>query len=368
MKQGKTTMADIARLSGVSQSTVSLVLNQKSNRAIPPETVNRVLSAARELHYIKPQRSQNRSKGAARPVLVLVSDLTNPYYSFILHELEVAATPYGLHLICCNTYHRAEQETAYLDMALRCEFFAAIFLYPPDNPEHVRHVSHQMPIIAICDKNAAPEIDLIELNNFQAGCIAAEHLLSLGHRNIAVLSSDPSHNLARSNRIRGVTHQMECRGLSNCLSVVVPNAREIETIPGNNASYRIGRAIGQRPELLSGKYSAFIAINDMVAIGVIDALSVHGAQFPHDYSIVGFDNLLYTGLSRISLTTVDHHTDILAQAAISLLLRRVDPSMESALLSSTRFKVECTPQLVIRNSTAPFSQAQETPYSVPHLS
>lgn len=354
MKQGKPTMADIARLSGVSQSTVSLVLNQKGSRAIPLETAERVLAAARELHYAKPQRSQSRRKGAEHPVLVLVSDLTNPYYSFILHELELAAAPYGLHLVCCNTYHRVEQEDAYLDMALGCGFFASIFLYPPDDPEHVRRVSHQMPVIAICDKNAAPEIDLIELNNFQAGCIAAEHLLSLGHRNIAVLSSDPSRSLARSNRIRGVTDQMERSGLEDCLSVVVPNAREIETIPGNNANYRIGRAIGQRQELLSGKYSAFIAINDMVAIGVIDALSAHGIQFPRDYSIVGFDNLLYTGLSRISLTTVDH-TDILAQAAISLLLRRVDPSMEPALLSSTRFKVECTPQLVVRNSTAPLA-------------
>lgn len=355
MKQGKPTMADIARLSGVSQSTVSLVLNQKGSRAIPLETAERVLAAARELHYAKPQRSQSRRKGAEHPVLVLVSDLTNPYYSFILHELELAAAPYGLHLVCCNTYHRVEQEDAYLDMALGCGFFASIFLYPPDDPEHVRRVSHQMPVIAICDKNAAPEIDLIELNNFQAGCIAAEHLLYLGHRNIAVLSSDPSRSLARSNRIRGVTDQMERSGLEDCLSVVVPNAREIETIPGNNANYRIGRAIGQRQELLSGKYSAFIAINDMVAIGVIDALSAHGIQFPRDYSIVGFDNLLYTGLSRISLTTVDHHTDILAQAAISLLLRRVDPSMEPALLSSTRFKVECTPQLVVRNSTAPLA-------------
>ena len=64
----------------------------------------------------------------------------------------------------------------------------------------------------------------------------------MGHRNIAVLSSDPSRSLARSNRIRGVTDQMERSGLEDCLSVVVPNAREIETIPGNNANYRIGRA------------------------------------------------------------------------------------------------------------------------------
>lgn len=355
MRQKKPTMADIARLSGVSQSTVSLVLNQKGSRGIPLETAERVLAAAQQLHYTKPQRSQSRRNGAEHPVLVLVSDLTNPYYSFILHELELAAAPYGLHLVCCNTYHRVEKENAYLDMALNGGFFAAIFLYPPDDPEHVRQVRHQMPVIAICDKNAAPEIDLIELNNFQAGCIAAEHLLSLGHRNIAVLSSDPSRSLSRSNRIRGVTDQMERRGLGDCLSVVVPNPREIETISGDNTSYRIGRAIGQYQELLSGKYSGFIAINDMVAMGVIDALSEQGAQFPRDYSIVGFDNLLYTSMSHISLTTVDHHTDILTQAAIDLLLRRLDPSMEANLLSSTRFKVECTPQLVVRNSTAPLT-------------
>ena len=94
-KRAKTTMADIAKLSGVSQSTVSLVLNPKGKRTIPPETAARVLEAADSLHYARPQRSQARSKNRSRPVLVLVSDLTNPYYSFILHELELAAAPGG---------------------------------------------------------------------------------------------------------------------------------------------------------------------------------------------------------------------------------------------------------------------------------
>lgn len=360
MRKSKTTMSGIAKLSGVSQSTVSLVLNQKGNRSIPPETVTRVLEAARELHYVKPQRTQAHRKAADRPVLVLVSDLTNPYYSFILHELELAAAPSGLSLICCNTYHQVEKETKFLETALNGDFFAAIFLYPPDNPKYVSQVNCQMPIIAICDKNAAPEIDLIELNNFQAGQIAAEHLLFLGHRNIAVLTSDPAHNLARSNRIQGVVRQIADCGLSDHLDIIVPDAEKVKEIPGNNAGYRVGRAIGQRPDLLSGKYTAFIAVNDMVAIGVIDALSMRGAQFPRDYSIVGFDNLLYTGLSRISLTTVDHHTDLLAQAAIELLLRRTNSSIDSSLLSSARFKVECKPQLVIRSSTAALTAPPHT--------
>lgn len=351
MGHRKVTMADIAKLSGVSQSTVSLVLNQKGNRAIPPETVSRVLGAAQELHYTKPVRTQNRRR-ADRPVLVLASDLTNPYYSFILHELDLAAAPHDLRLICCNTYHQVEQETSFLEMALSGNFLAAIFLYPPDNPTYASQVSRQMPVIAICDKNAVSDIDLIELDNFRAGSIAAEHLISMGHRNIALVSSDPTKNPARSNRIRGVTYQMEQCGLADHLKIIVPEPEEIKNVPGNNTSYRIGRAISQRPELFSGQYTAFITINDMVAMGVIDALFDHNTQVPRDYSIVGFDNLLYTGLSRISLTTVDYHINLLAQAAIDLLLRRISSTINSALLSSARFKVECIPQLVARSSTA----------------
>lgn len=342
MGQKKATMTDVAKLSGVSQSTVSLVLNQKSRGAIPPETVSKVLSAAQALHYTKPPRARSQAR-SEQSVLVLASDPTNPYYSFLLHELDLAAAPHDLHLIFCSTYHNAQREAAFLEIALNSSFQAAIFLYPPDAPAYASQVSCQMPVIAICDKNAVSDIDLIELDNFRAGSIAAEHLVSLGHRNIALISSDPSKSLARSNRIQGVTWQMERCGLRDHLRVVVPGPDEIEHAPGNDIGYRIGRAVAQRPELLSGTYTAFISINDMVAMGVIDALSQHNAQFPGNYSIVSFDNVLYTGLSRISLTTVDYHINLLAQAAIDLLLRRTNPSADAARLSSARFKVECTP-------------------------
>ena len=327
MGQKKATMTDVAKLSGVSQSTVSLVLNQKSRGAIPPETVSKVLSAAQALHYTKPPRARSQAR-SEQSVLVLASDPTNPYYSFLLHELDLAAAPHDLHLIFCSTYHNAQREAAFLEIALNSSFQAAIFLYPPDAPAYASQVSCQMPVIAICDKNAVSDIDLIELDNFRAGSIAAEHLVSLGHLNIALISSDPSKSLARSNSIQGVTWQMERCGLRDHLRVVVPGPDEIEHAPGNDIGYRIGRA-------------------------VIDALSQHNAQFPGNYSIVSFDNVLYTGLSRISLTTVDYHINLLAQAAIDLLLRRTNPSADAALLSSARFKVECTPQLVVRRSTAP---------------
>lgn len=104
------------QLSGVSQSTVSLVLNQKSRGAIPPETVSKVLSAAPGLHYTKPPRARSQAR-SEQSVLVLASDPTNPYYSFLLHELDLAAAPHDLHLIFCSTYHNAQREAAFLEIA-----------------------------------------------------------------------------------------------------------------------------------------------------------------------------------------------------------------------------------------------------------
>lgn len=166
MGQKKATMTDVAKLSGVSQSTVSLVLNQKSRGAIPPETVSKVLSAAQALHYTKPPRARSQAR-SEQSVLVLASDPTNPYYSFLLHELDLAAAPHDLHLIFCSTYHNAQREAAFLEIALNSSFQAAIFLYPPDAPAYASQVSCQMPVIAICDKNAVSDIDLIELDNFR---------------------------------------------------------------------------------------------------------------------------------------------------------------------------------------------------------
>lgn len=352
MEQRKATMSDIAKYCGVSQSTVSLVLNKKRGGSIPRETAEKILAAARELHYVKPQRKSNGS----RRVMVLVSDLTNPYYSFIFHELEQAAAPHELRLFCCSTYHQSKKETDYLKMAVQGDFQAIIFLYPPDDPDYAEEINRTIPVLAICDRNSACNIDLIELNNYQAGRIAVEHLLSLGHRRIAVLSSDPARNFSRANRLLGIQSGADDWSKGVELPVFVPNLEELSNGISNNMNYNIGYALAQREELRGGNYSGFIAINDMVAMGVIDGFSARGAHFPQDYSLVGFDNLLYTGLSRISLTTVDHHPDLLAQAAIDLLLHRTQSPAEHSLRSATRFTVACPPQLVIRNSTRCISE------------
>lgn len=349
MKNGKVTMSDIAQQVGVSVSTVSLTLNNRAGASIPAETQKRVWDAAKTMHYVGYQKRKRTRDAAPATVLILTSDLTNPYYSILVQRLEKAAAKNNLQFLCSNTYHQVSRERYLLAQAEKNNFCAAIFLYPPDDPENADEVNRRMPVIAICDKDAALGIDLIELNNYRAGCIAAEHLLSCGHERIAIFSSDPSYSTSRANRVKGAMDTIAQAGKQSELFVM--DRAALQEAPGDNLNYKIGVALGQKMDV-QNHFSAIIAINDMVAMGAMDALANRGVRFPEDMSIIGFDNLLYTSLSRISLTTVDYHTDMLAQAAIDLLYHRMRTLEDETLLATTRFKVECTPNLVLRNTTA----------------
>ena len=120
----------------------------------------------------------------------------------------------------------------------------------------------------------------------------------------------------------------------------------------NNYDYDLGYSLAKKTEFLNSNATAIIAINDMLAMGAMDSLIEQGFRIPEDYSIVGFDNLIYSSLSRVSLTTVDSHPDILAQSAIDVLRHRLNLSPTNSLIKSARFKTECQPRLIVRKSTA----------------
>ena len=133
--------------------------------------------------------------------------------------------------------------------------------------------------------------------------------------------------------------------------LLAPEEIDLVLVPGlafDRAGYRLARY----PERYFPGCTALIAINDMQAIGALDGLLYSGRNVLEEISVVGFDNLLFAGVSRISLTSVDHHPDVLAQAAMDLLRHRITPESRGHWLSAARFQVDCAPRLVMRNSTA----------------
>lgn len=349
----KVTMTDIAKAAGVSQSTVSNILRGSTTSSFPKATVDRVMTAAESMGYTMRKRPMKGASLTSRRILVLATRLTNPYYPSILKSIEMEARKNGLQVVCGDTYHLPDLEKDYLDMALDMKFLAVIYLFPPDNPQALNRALRHIPIITICDHVPDSSADQVELNNFRSGCIAAEHLLSLGHKNILMFTTPMDRSISRLSRVKGVENLI--RAAEGCSLHVISDfidttegEMEIET----NFDYSFGYHLAQDPHVIKTGATAIIAINDMVAIGVMDALLGKGLRIPEDYSVIGFDNLFYTGLERISLTTVDPHADMLAQTAMDVLLHRVNILSSNTLISDTRFKAECQPRLIVRNSTA----------------
>jgi LacI family transcriptional regulator len=348
------TMTDIAKLADVSQSTVSLILNGKTSSVFPQETVDKVLAAAKQLNYrIKSSQSQSvREKN--KSIMVFAVKMANPYYSNMLQSIESEAVLKGYNVLSCNTYHNAESEASYLNMAIEQQFTGVIFLYPPDNIQAFLTAASQIPVIAICDRASQIDTDIVELDNFKAGSLAAEHLVSLGHKNIALLTNPPEGNTGRLARIEGINSVLEKHGLSDHLIIRMLLDTDLnKSIENIHYDYHVGYSLAQDKKLYESGITAFVCINDMLAYGLIEAMNEKGYKIPEDFSVISFDNLLYSGFSSISLTTIDHHMEVVGRYAIGVLLQKITAASRSNKTTDifARFKVECPPSLIVRNST-----------------
>lgn len=132
MKRVTVTMHDVARLAGVSQTTVSLILNQSGSASFSQETVNRVYAAAAQLNY----KAKRPITQGPRPktVMVLMANVTNPYYTAMLSSIEDVCYAQGYKVVSCCTYHDTESEKLYMEMAVSNNYPGVILLSPPDNP------------------------------------------------------------------------------------------------------------------------------------------------------------------------------------------------------------------------------------------
>ena len=342
------TMRDIAKAANVSQSTVSMILNGKSS-SFPAATIERVLNTAAAMNYAhrKPARHP-----ASSTVLVITDQYTNPYYANMHQGIDRAARPQGISIVSGCTYHDPDTEAELLHMALENKYLGVIFLYPPDNEEAFRNARQHIPIVTICDRSSNVEGDIVELNNFHAGVLAARHLLDMGHTNIAVLthSSDRS-TTSRATRVAGILSEIKRDLGEDHLLLLTGNNSKTGYLSENSFHYHVGYSLAQSKKLYQGNITGLICVNDLLAYGVMDALIEKGYRIPEDFSVIGSDNLLFSNVSGVSLTTIELYPDVIAQSALTTLLSRV--KIPGAALTSTRFHVQCQPSLLARGSTGP---------------
>lgn len=351
MNGKRATMQDVAEMAGVSQSAVSMILNQRYE-AFPSETVERVLEAAKAANY----QMRRRSGGVARSrhILAIAVQATNPYYAELLQSLDRAAIPQGIRVTAVSTYHNPELEADALALAVQQHYLGVIFLYPADGAEAYEKANARLPVVTVCDRSSRVHGDIVEMNHFEAGVIAAEHLLSLGHRRIAVLSHVSDRNTtAGATRLAGILSEIEKH--TDQPPLVLSRDESWDRILSDKSyHYQTGFELAKEPQIRERGITGLICVNDLMAYGAIAALAEQGLRVPEDISVIGSDNILFSQLERVSLTTIEYHPDVVARAALATLLNRTDLTSEEQVWSGiARFQVQCQPTLVIRGSTGP---------------
>lgn len=353
----KVTSQQVAELAGVSQPTVSLILNESDQVTFSPETRERVFAAARQLGYRAPQRAGAKRGRSTRQLVILTPTLTNYYYTQVLQYSQSYAHELGYRIIVCNTFRDSEVERHYLDNLMKVDGILLTFL--PSFPERINQLAERKPIVLIGEKENNLNVCSIELSNHRAGELIADHLIEQGHRRFVFVSTPLNRfSLSREQRLTGIRHAFRRRGLpEDAIAVVAPDGDNERESPlyGTPYEYDVGRRLtldvldkgGPRP-------TAFICVNDMTALGAMRAFEERRIAMPREVSVCGFDNIFPASITAPSLTTVDHQLKERCKAAIDMALTLYNaPRGTNPMVS----KIEYAPLLIRRESTGPAPQA-----------
>ena len=339
----KVTSCDVARLAGVSQTTVSFVLNNRTDISISEKTRQKVLDAAKQLNYISGTFSNQSKTGISKTVGLLVPNLSNLYYPMLIQSVQKHLTDEGYNLLICDTNRRETEEKYYLRFFEESGVDGIIFAFTPSDHNYANSLAKRIPMVVLGETDNRYKIDAIELDSVTSGGLIARHLLDLGHKNIAYITT-PTNNisLSRSKRLQGIKDEIEAYGKE--IEFTVKTAKFEHEVTDSAFETEIGYQL--TCELLKEtEITAIIGVNDMLAFGAIQAIRDNGYSVPEDIAVCGFDNLHISKTVSPGITTVDHMISKRCHSAVTTLLDLIRNHEKEVV------KIVYEPQLIVRKST-----------------
>lgn len=333
-----TTLVEVARAAGVTAATVSNVLRGRGK--VGEDTRRRVLAAVETLGYRPNLMARALVEGKPATMALVVSSIANPFYPEFALEVERAARKLGYFLLVCNTNDDPAQERAYLD-AVGGSLAQGVIVMNADfvQLDALQALRQRGVPVVLCmweRPQEPPPLPCVAVDLYQAGVLAAEHLLRLGHRSLgAVSGSEPSGN-----------HRWRLQGFVDTLhkaGVDLPPAQlryGHDTIDeGRNAAHSLLAGV---PGL-----TAIYATNDLPAFGILQAAAELGLDVPRDLSVIGVTDIQLAHQMRPALSTVAMPTAEAAALAVQMLQSEIKASPDHP----PPMLVTEPPRLVVRAST-----------------
>lgn len=324
------TSIDVAKAAGVSQTTVSRIVN--GHPGVSERTRAKVQAAIEQLGYRPNLSARSLVTSRTQTIGVVLGDLTNSYYAELLHTISRELNDAGYRtLMLSDRAGSAEDLAAMLWEANVDGVILTTTLLSPDDESKI--VSLGMPAVTM-GPDAAADTDAIFPDNFEGGRAAARHLLSLGHRRIGVIAG-PLDAASVKDRHRGFLAEHEAASIE--FDAALLEVADLDYQRAFDAANRL-LDLGEAP-------TALFCHNDLVAFAALNAAKARGIPVPAGVSVLGFDDVAMSSWPSFDLTTVRQPIRDMALGAVELILSRLlDP--ESAVVHTM---LPCT--LIERSTT-----------------
>ncbi len=338
----RATIKDIANDTGLSVTTVSLVLNGKAHK-IPEDTKKRIMESAQKLNYRPNQLAVSLVKKRSKTIGLIIPDIGNVFYAHMVKGIEECCREYGRPLILCNTNDLHERDMEYIHLLADQGVDGIIYVMSRESDEtagkeSVRLLEQlQLPFVLL--DRFLTDVDCAEiiLDHELGGYLAAKHLAELGHKRIACVTGPA--NLADSER--------RLKGYARALQEFDIPFDEKLVYEGDYTMECGERAVAA---LMQHGFTAVFACNDLSAFGVCRQLSQYHKKVPEDISVIGYDDALYADMMAVPLTTVRQPVYEMGVESVKRLISQIKKKKVENKIAVFE------PKLMIRSSTVGIGQ------------
>lgn len=310
------TIKDVAKASGFSITTVSLVLNNKPNR-ISEKTKKIIFETAERLQYRPNQVAVSMVTKKSKTIGVILPDISNIYFSELAKSIEIACSKEGYIVLYSNTSDKSELDYEYVSTFLS-RGVDGLIIVPANNSTKNDHEKlmkliekFDIPLLAVDRELIKNKMPLVTVDHFMGGYLGTKYLIERGHKVIGCISGPKNSNISNM-RLEGYKKALQESNIAFDDRLVYY---------GNFKSYD---GVSGLKNLLEQKITGIFAFNDMMALGVYSEARNLGITIPNDLSLVGYDDVFFAEFTNPPLTTISQPVNEIGIEASKLIINLIN--------------------------------------------
>jgi len=340
------TMEEIAEKAGVSQATVSRVINGHSG--VSERKRKLVMEWARKLDYQPNRTAQSLKNNKSNLIGLIISDISNPYFAEIVHAVEKEAAQNGYNIILCNKENNLQKEKESIN-TLRSRQVEGILIVPSDkSAPHLKNIKNlNLPIVVITQ--ISDLFSSVAVDHAKGGELIAKHFVDLGHTNIGYIGPGNFEGHKKEDKLEGFIRGLnECNIKLNKENIIINNS-DLPELSSRETYKKVSNYLGKNKKIAT----AFFAYNDLAAFEAIMAFEDEGYHIPEQIAIAGFDNTSLAQINRPGLTSISQPIKTIGHIGLKVLLKKIDN------INNDDENIILEPKLIVRNSSLGFNFNQK---------